>query len=337
MRAFRLLEVQQPAKLVDVSKPKAGSGQVLIKVGGCDLCHTDLAIMRKTKAELGARHANSPPFTLGHEIAGWIDEIGSGVDAFKTGEPVAVVPLWGSCGRCPPCRRGEENFCYNNAGEFGAGIGFDGGMAEYIAVPAQFVVHMGDLDSVLGAPLTDAGLTTYTAIKPALPSLVPGSSAVVIGIGALGLLAVQFLRNLCAARVIAVDNDPTHLQLAKKHGADNTLPSDATTADQVRDLSKARGQTSFSTALALKPLSKQVWVRLQIWEGSAWSVLRTARYLLGCILCRGAASSRPASTVAQPTFLRSWNSRDSGASGPSWNDMRLSALLTPTVILRLES
>jgi propanol-preferring alcohol dehydrogenase len=241
MKAFRLLEVQQPSKLVDVPKPKAGSGQVLIKVGGCGLCHTDLAIMRKTRAELDAWHANSPPFTLGHEIAGWIDEIGPGVNGFKTGEPVAVVPLWGSCGHCPPCRRGEENFCYYNAGEFGAGIGFDGGLAEYTAVPARFVVHMGDLDPILGAPLTDAGLTTYTAIKPALPSLVPGSSAVVIGVGGLGLLAVQFLRNLCATRVIAIDNDPAHLQLAKKHGADNTLPSDATTADQVRDLTNGAG------------------------------------------------------------------------------------------------
>src|SRR3984893_11657206 len=126
MKAFRLLEVQQPSKLVDVPKPKAGSGQVLIKVGGCGLCHTDLAIMRKTRAELDAWHANSPPFTLGHEIAGWIDEIGPGVSGFKTGEPVAVVPLWGSCGHCPRCRRGEENFCYHNAGEFGAGIGVDG-------------------------------------------------------------------------------------------------------------------------------------------------------------------------------------------------------------------
>ena len=241
MIAYRLLEAQQPPELKDVPKPSAGAGELLIKVGGCGLCHTDIAIMGKTQAQLDEWHAKPPPFTLGHEIAGLVEEIGPGVIGFKTGEPVAVVPLWGSCGHCPPCRRGEENFCYYMAGEFGAGIGFDGGLAEYIAVPARFAVHMGDLDPIVAAPLTDAGLTTYTAIKPALSSLVPGSTAVVIGVGGLGLLAVQFLRNLCAARVIAVDNSEAHLKLAKEHGADNTLPSDPTTAKQVHDLTSGIG------------------------------------------------------------------------------------------------
>ena len=74
-----------------------------------------------------------------------------------------------------------------------AGIGFDGGLAEYIVVEARFVVPLGDLDPILAAPLTNAGLTTCTAIKPALSSLVPGTTAAVIGVGGLGLLAVQFL------------------------------------------------------------------------------------------------------------------------------------------------
>jgi hypothetical protein len=100
---------------------------------------------------------------------------------------------------------------------------------------------MGDFDPVVAAPLTDAGLTTYTAIKPALPSLVPGTTAVVIGVGGLGLLAVQFLRTLCSARVIAVDSDATHLQLAQHHGADNTLPSDGSTAEQIRSLTSGTG------------------------------------------------------------------------------------------------
>jgi len=108
-------------------------------------------------------------------------------------------------------------------------------------VEARFAVPTGDFDPVLAAPLTDAGLTTYTAIKPALPSLVPGTTAVVIGVGGLGLLAVQFLRTLCSARVIAVDNDKSHLQLAKEHGADDTLPSDANTGEQVRGITSGAG------------------------------------------------------------------------------------------------
>jgi alcohol dehydrogenase, propanol-preferring len=240
MIAYRLVEPQEPPQLQDVPKPSPGAGQLLIKVGGCGLCHTDIGLMARTKAEW---LNTQPPFTLGHEIAGWVGEIGQGVVGFKVGEPVAVVPVWGSCGHCPPCRRGEENFCYYIARLIGAGVGFDGGLAEYVLVDARFAVPMGDFDPVLAAPLTDAGLTTYTAIKPALPLLAPGSTAVVIGVGGLGLLGVQFLRTLCSARVIAVDNDPTHLALAKQHGADDTLPSDASTAEQIRSLTSGAGAT----------------------------------------------------------------------------------------------
>src|ERR1700676_2404227 len=233
MIAYRLLQPQQRPDLQDVAKPSPGAGQLLIKVGGCGLCHTDIGLMSRTTAEF---FDAPPPFTLGHEIAGWIAEIGQGVVGFKSGEPVAVVPVWGSCGHCPPCRRGEENFCYYIAHLTGAGIGFDGGLAEYVLVEARFVVPMGDFDPVLAAPLTDAGLTTYTAIKPALPFLVPGTTAVVIGVGGLGLLAVQFLRTLCSARVIAVDSDATHRHLATKHGATTTFPSDGSTTQQIRGL-----------------------------------------------------------------------------------------------------
>src|ERR1700720_671265 len=214
MIAYRLLQPQQPPQLQDVAKPSPSAGQLLIKVGGCGLCHTDVAIMGMTKAQLDEWHA-TPPFTLGHEIAGWVADVGQGVVGFKSGEPVAVVPVWGSCGHCPPCRRGEEKFSYYISRLIGAGLGFDGGLAEYVVVESRFAVPMGDFDPVLAAPLTDAGLTTYTAIKPALPSLVPGTTALVIGVGGLGLLAVQFLRTLCGARVIAVDNDKTLLELAK--------------------------------------------------------------------------------------------------------------------------
>jgi alcohol dehydrogenase, propanol-preferring len=238
--AYRLVQPQEPPQLQDVPKPAPGAGQLLIKVGGCGLCHTDIGLMARTRAEW---LDTPPPFTLGHEIAGWVAEIGQGVVGFKGGEPVAVVPVWGSCGHCAPCRRGEENFCYYIERLIGAGVGFDGGLAEYVVVDARFVVPMGDFDPVLAAPLTDAGLTTYTAIKPALPSLVPGSTAVVIGVGGLGLLGVQFLRTLSSASVIAVDNDAKHLELAKQHGADHTLLSDASTAEQIRSLTSGAGAT----------------------------------------------------------------------------------------------
>jgi len=138
----------------------------------------------------------------------------------------------------------------------GAGIGFDGGLANYMVAEARFTVPMGDLDPVLAAPLTDAGLTTYTAIKPALPSLVPGSTAVVIGVGGLGLLAVQFLRSLCAARVIAADTDEAHLQLAKSHGADHVIQSDAQTAANIREITSGAGATFVLDCVGAEPTLK---------------------------------------------------------------------------------
>src|ERR1700684_1544324 len=250
MIAYRLVQPQEPPQLQDVPRPSPGSGQLLIKVGGCGLCHTDLGLMRRTKTDWADMQ---PPFTLGHEVAGWVAEIGQGVVGFKTGQPVAVLPLWGSCGHCPPCRRGEENFCHYLSRMTGAGIGFDGGLADYIVAEARFTVPMGDLDPVLAAPLTDAGLTTYTAIKPALPSLVPGSTAVVIGVGGLGLLAVQFLRSLCAARVIAADTDETHLQLAKSHGADHVIQSDAQKAAKIREITSGAGATFVLDCVGAEP------------------------------------------------------------------------------------
>jgi len=125
----------------------------------------------------------------------------------------------------------------------GAGVGFDGGLAEYMVAEARYTVPLGDLDPIIAAPLTDAGLTTYTAIKPALPSLVPGSTAAVIGVGGLGLLAVQMLRSLCGARVIALDRDEKHLELAKKHGADFAIPSDANSAGKIREITSGAGAT----------------------------------------------------------------------------------------------
>jgi propanol-preferring alcohol dehydrogenase len=253
MLAYRLVEPEQPPQLQDVQKPTAKSGQLLIKVAGCGLCHTDLGLMRRTRAQWEDMHL---PFTLGHEIAGWVAEVGDGVVGFKNGEGVAVMPLMGSCGHCPPCRRGEENSCYYIKRLEGRGIGFDGGVAEYVAVEARFAVPLGEFDPVLAAPLTDAGLTTYTAIKPALPWLVPGSTAVVIGVGGLGLLAVQFLRTLCSARVIAVDNDPKRLALAKEHGADLGMPSDATTAEHIREITAGAGADFVLDCVGAEPTLK---------------------------------------------------------------------------------
>src|SRR6476620_8885374 len=239
MLAYRLLEAQTQPEFQDVPEPYARPGQVVVKVAGSGLCHTDFTVMSR---EQSYWKDNPPPFTLGHEIAGWVEALGAGVKGFERGDAVAVNPSWASCGRCHMCRSGEENFCLYQKAIRAPGVGYDGGHAPYVLVPeARFLVPIGDLDPIEAAPLTDAGLTTYTAIKAALPGISPGSTTVVIGIGGLGLYAIQFLRQLTGARVVAVVSTEARLKLAREYGADDVVTSGPEAAKQIRELSGGVG------------------------------------------------------------------------------------------------
>ena len=103
MQAVRFVGVGRAAQIEDVPEPTPGPGQVVIRVGGAGVCHSDLHVMEE---ELGF----TPPFTLGHENAGWVSALGGGVTNLKEGDPVAVYGPWG-CGRCAACRRSSENYC----------------------------------------------------------------------------------------------------------------------------------------------------------------------------------------------------------------------------------
>jgi len=239
MLAYRLLKAQTQPDFQEVAEPHAGPGQAVVKVASSGLCHTDFTVIAREESYW---KDNGPPFTLGHEIAGWVEELGDGVKGFQRGDAVAVNPSWASCGRCHMCRSGEENFCLYQKAIRAPGVGYDGGHAPYVLVPeARFLVPIGDLDPIEAAPLTDAGLTTYTAIKSALSVIYAGSTTVVIGIGGLGLYAVQFLRQLTGARVVAVDSTEARLKLAREYGADAVVTSGPEAAKQIRELSGGVG------------------------------------------------------------------------------------------------
>ena len=214
MKAVQLVRWQAEPELRDVEAPEAAPGGVVVAVEGAGLCHSDLHLTEWPEGTLPW----DLPFTLGHETAGTVAAVGAGVTAATQGDRVLVYGPWG-CGVCWQCARGAENLCQNrNVG--GCGLGFDGGLAPFVAVPsARLLVPIGDLDPVQAAPLTDAGLTSYHAIKPELPRLIPGSSVVVIGVGGLGHVAVQLLRELSPSRVVAVDPRAGSRQLAEDAGA----------------------------------------------------------------------------------------------------------------------
>ncbi len=227
MRAFRLIGPNR-TELVTVAEPEPGPGEVLIKVGAAGACHSDLHMM---DAPAGAFPT---PLTLGHENAGWIEAVGPGVSGWRTGEAVAIYGIIG-CGRCSACLRGRENACrVIPAG--GIGISRDGGMAEYVSVPASRLIAIGDLDVAQAAPLTDAGLTPYHAIQIARPALLPGSTCVVIGVGGLGHMAVQILAATTATRIIAVDVRQEALDLARQIGAHAAIAADDKAAQNIREM-----------------------------------------------------------------------------------------------------
>ncbi|AEB43847.1 MULTISPECIES: NAD(P)-dependent alcohol dehydrogenase [Micromonospora] len=243
MRALRLPAWKSDPELVEVDEPTPGPGEVVVKIGGAGACHSDLHLMHDFEA--GSLPWN-PPFTLGHENAGWVHALGAGVTGLEIGQPVAVYGPWG-CGVCARCRVGAENYCENPAAApipgGGGGLGLDGGMAEYELVPAaRLVVPLPEgLDPVLAAPLTDAGLTPYHAIRRSWAKLPPGSTAVVIGVGGLGHIGVQILKATTATRIIAVDTRDEALQLAEECGADQTLRSGERTVEEIRSATGGRG------------------------------------------------------------------------------------------------
>jgi propanol-preferring alcohol dehydrogenase len=182
------------------------------------------------------------PFTLGHENAGWVEKLGSGASGYSVGDPVLVYGPWG-CGRCANCRMGMENYCENIADARPGGLGSDGGMAEWMLVPStRLLIPLGALDPREAAPLTDAALTSYHAIKRSLNLLGPGSTAVVIGVGGLGQMTVQLLRTFSGATsVIAVDTSVDKLATAKQMGADETLLSGDDAIKRIKDMTGGQG------------------------------------------------------------------------------------------------
>ncbi len=224
MRAYRLIGAGR-AELVDLPVPEPGPGEVLLRVLAAGVCRTDVALLRTGGDGLAL------PVTLGHEIVGEVLALGEGVTSPGRGAVVAVYELLG-CGRCAACARGHDNVCRELV-PGAIGITRDGGMADHVVVPARNLVALGDVDPVHAAPLTDAGMTALHAVERARPLLEPGATAVVVGIGGLGHLAVQFLRATAEVRVLAVDVDRARLDFAAEIGADDGVLTGPDAADGI--------------------------------------------------------------------------------------------------------
>jgi NAD+-dependent secondary alcohol dehydrogenase Adh1 len=237
MRAARLHAYHEALKLDEIDEPKiSGPLDVIVKIGAAGLCRTDLHIQEGQWAE---KSGVQLPYTPGHENAGWVHEIGSGVTNVDVGDTVIVHPFI-TCGLCPACRRGDDMHCEN--GSF-PGINRDGGFAEYLLTNARAVVKLDPkLQPAEIAALADAGLTAIHAVKKAIPILGAGTKCVVIGAGGLGHIGIQCLKAYTPTEIIVVDPSEPALELARELGADQTVKVEAGKhIDAVQELTDGKG------------------------------------------------------------------------------------------------
>ncbi len=230
MKAAVLHELKKPLVMEDVERPRPSENEVLIQIEACGVCHSDLHIIDGDWKQFGG--ITKIPLIPGHEVAGRVAEVGSGVHDLNVGDRVGVPWIFWTCGECEFCREGNENLCSKQKI---TGLTVDGGFAEYIKAPATHATRIPDaVPSAQAAPLFCAGVTVYRAIKQS--QLQAGQRLAVFGVGGLGHLAIQ-IGKLMGVDITAIDVDDDKLVLAASLGATRTL--NAATANVVKELRRA--------------------------------------------------------------------------------------------------
>jgi NAD+-dependent secondary alcohol dehydrogenase Adh1 len=221
MKAVRLHDYRGRPSVDEVDTPDLeGHGDVLVRVGGAGVCRTDLHLIDGWLKDILPVEL---PFTIGHETAGWVEAVGKEVTSVAVGDTVIMHPLR-TCGLCWACRTGEDAHCGNS---LFPGINADGGYAEYLRTSERALVHLPEgTDPADVAPYADAGITAYRAARKAAAILQPGQTVVVLGVGGLGHIGVQLLRELTGATVVAIDASAAGRALALETGAHHALAAD---------------------------------------------------------------------------------------------------------------
>jgi NAD+-dependent secondary alcohol dehydrogenase Adh1 len=222
--------------LEEVPEPEIQSQtDVVIRIGGAGVCRTDLHVIEgiwRQKVDVKL------PYIMGHENAGWVEEVGKAVDGFKRGDPVICHPLISNC-HALAARRGYD--MHVEGSEF-PGISTNGGYAELLRTGASSLIKLPQtLAPKDVAPHADAGLTAYHVAKKAASHLLPGERVVVIGVGGLGHIGIQVLAALCSADIIAVDRSEVALSLAKECGAHHMVAADENQVEAVKALTDGKG------------------------------------------------------------------------------------------------
>jgi propanol-preferring alcohol dehydrogenase len=237
MKAVRLIEINQRLHMQDIPMPTVNDRDVLVRIRAAGICHSDVHY------RAGTSPVHPLPMTLGHEIAGVVEQVGRHVTAVKAGDRVCLHYLL-SCGDCYYCSTGNEQFCVS-----GSMLGHyaDGGYAEYIVVPERNAVHLPDeIPFEQGAILMCSSATAFHALRKS--RIKAGETAAIFGVGGLGISAVQLAYAFGALDVYAVDISADKLRLAETYGA---IPVDASSSDPVAEIRRLTRNKGVDVALEL--------------------------------------------------------------------------------------
>ena len=227
MKSYAITQFGQPIEAIETETPAPGDAEVLLRIDGCGVCHSDIHVWEGffdlgdgRKADLS--RGCTLPLTLGHEIVGTVEHVGSGADA-AVGDKAVVYP-WIGCGECHVCKSGEEQNCPRPRN---LGVHVNGGYATHVTVPhARYLVAYGDVPAQLAATYACSGLTAYGALKK-VEQAVSGKHVLIIGAGGVGLAGVMVAQAMLDAEIIVADIDPAKLDAALAAGAHRVInPND---------------------------------------------------------------------------------------------------------------
>ena len=230
MKAVQLVEIGKPLEAREIPRPVPAAGEILVKVLAAGICHSD------AHYRAGTSGVGFLPITLGHEIAGVVEETGPGVQGVSKGDRVAVHYLF-TCGQCEYCVAGLEQFCVS--GKM-VGKHANGGYAEYVIAPARNAIPIADsVSSPAAAIMMCSTATAFHALNKARISA--GDTVAIFGAGGLGASAIQLAHACGATEVFAIDIDPDKLKAADQYGATPIDPANGAPSTQVLDATQGRG------------------------------------------------------------------------------------------------
>ena len=237
MKAVRLIQPGQALEMQEIPIPRVGPKDVLVRVKAAGVCHSD------AHYRAGVSPVDPLPLTLGHEVAGVVEQAGAEVVTLDVGDRVCLHYMV-TCGDCAYCSQGSEQFC--TSGQM-LGKYRDGGYAEYICLPARSAFRLPDeISFEHGAIMMCSSATSFHALRKG--RMQPNETVAVFGVGGLGVSALQLARAFGALDVYAVDINAHKLALAKKFGA---IPVNAAETEPVAEILRLTGGRGVDVALEL--------------------------------------------------------------------------------------